>query len=259
MDDRSEQTETNTRLAVLPGIRAVSAPRLPAPEGKLAKARGGQPSRFGQHLVQALRRHPLIGYFLLAYGFSWCVMIVLAALGLPAAAVVALFTVGPTFAAVIMSALLDGRSGLRRLLRRLTLWRVGIRWYLVALLGIPLVYLLATLAMPGARAGFQSASPMSWLIEYVILIVAGGIVGGPFFEEPGWRGFALPRMQARLGPLGGTLLLGGAVGRVAPPPVLRAGVGRSERGRASGEYRGLPADRHGNRGHHDLGLQPHAG
>jgi membrane protease YdiL (CAAX protease family) len=213
MGDRTEQTETKTQLALLQDVQPVGAPRLQAPGGELAaEARGGRPSRFEQRLVPALRRHPLIGYFLLAYGFSWVVMIVLAMLGLPAAVVVALFTVGPTFAAVVMTALVDGRPGLRRLLRRLVLWRVGIRWYLVALLGIPLVYLLATLALPGARVGFHPAPPLPWLIEYVILIVAGGILGGPFFEEPGWRGFALPRLQARLGPLGGTLLLGGLWG-----------------------------------------------
>jgi uncharacterized protein len=38
--------------------------------------------------------------------------------------------------------------------------------------------------------------------------VAVFLLGGPLGEEPGWRGFVLPRLQPRFGPLGGTLLLG---------------------------------------------------
>jgi len=34
------------------------------------------------------------------------------------------------------------------------------------------------------------------------------LLGGPLFEEPGWRGFALPRLESQCGPLGGTLILG---------------------------------------------------
>ena len=155
-----------------------------------------------------LRRRPLVGFFLLAYGFSWLAILLLSLLGLPAALAITLATVGPTVAAVSMTALIDGLSGLRRLLRRLTLWRVGVRWYLVAALGIPLTYFLATLVLPGAIASFHPAPLVPWLVEYLIILTAGGIIGGPFFEEPGWRGFALPRMQANFGPLGGTLLLG---------------------------------------------------
>jgi uncharacterized protein len=168
-----------------------------------------QTPRFDLHLVPALRRHPLIGYFLLANGLSWLILLGLGGLlNLPVALVVLLFTVGPTAAAVIMTAVVDGRTGLRRLLRRVVLWRVGLRWYLVALLGIPLVLLLATLLLPGALASFRPVSPVHVLVTYVIVFVLAGIPGGALLEEPGWRGFALPRLQAQLGPLGGTLLLG---------------------------------------------------
>jgi membrane protease YdiL (CAAX protease family) len=157
-----------------------------------------------------LRRHPLIWYFVLANGFSWLALFLLGGwLDLPAQLVVLIFTLGPTSAAVAMTAVIDGRRGLHDLLRHIVLWRVGVRWYVVTLLGIPLTILLATLVLPGAAASFSPMSPVRWLVTYAIVFVLSGIAGGPLFEEVGWRGFALPRMQAELGPLYGTLLLGG--------------------------------------------------
>jgi len=45
---------------------------------------------------------------------------------------------------------------------------------------------------------------LTYLSTYVLVV----ILGGPLFEEPGWRGFALPRLQPLHGPLVGTLILG---------------------------------------------------
>jgi len=45
------------------------------------------------------------------------------------------------------------------------------------------------------------------LPTYLITLVAG-IILGPLWEEPGWRGFALPRLQRQYSPLAGTLVLG---------------------------------------------------
>jgi uncharacterized protein len=169
------------------------------------------------------RRHPLIWYFVLANGFSWMTLFLFGGwLDLSAQLVVLVFTIGPTAAAVTMTAIIDGRSGVRDLLGRIVLWRAGVWWYVVTLLGLPLVILLATFALPGAVASFSPMSPVRWLVTYVIVFVLGGIAGGPLFEEVGWRGFALPRMQAQLGPLNGTLLLGGlwALWHLPQYPVL---------------------------------------
>ena len=170
----------------------------------------GEAHRFDRYLAPTLRRHPLVIYFLLANGASWLALLVLGSLlSLPEALVVAVFTLGPTIAAVIVTGAVDGRAGLRRLLGRVERWRVGLRWYVVTLLGLPLAILLATLVLPGVLASYQPVSTVRWLVTYVIVFVLAGIAGGPLFEEPGWRGFALPRLQKQLGPLGGTFLLGG--------------------------------------------------
>jgi membrane protease YdiL (CAAX protease family) len=161
-------------------------------------------------LVLVLRQHQLLSFFAIAYAFTWFEQFVLLyLLGLPTDIGAWLGPVaGPTGAAIIMTLAVDGRTGLARLARRIGLWRVGLHWYLFALLGIPVAYLLGTIVLPGALASFDSMSPFLFVGEYLLLLTAGGIIGGPFFEEPGWRGFALPRLQAQLGPTTGSVVLG---------------------------------------------------
>ena len=84
-----------------------------------------------------------------------------------------------------------GPGGVRRLLQRLACWKdVGVRWYLVALLLIPLgEVLIAGGHQLRCAAGVDSRRCCS------IRGVPNGIfVFGPLFGETGWR-FALPRMQ----------------------------------------------------------------
>ena len=167
-----------------------------------------------------LARHPLISFFVMAYAFSWIAWspwvlseegvgllpyeLSGAIAGLLSAAAILL---GPTLSAFIMTGVTEGRAGVRRLLHRIVLWRVGLRWYLFALLGVPIVMALGTLILPGGLASLLGLGPgyvLTYLSTYVLVV----ILGGPLFEEPGWRGFALPRLQPLHGPLLGTLILG---------------------------------------------------
>ncbi|HSK83814.1 MAG TPA: CPBP family intramembrane glutamic endopeptidase [Rubrobacter sp.] len=110
-------------------------------------------------------------------------------------------------AAFIVTGATEGGAGIGRLLRRIVRWRVGLRWYLFVLVGLPAVMVLGTLLRPGALASFDiSAVPsgIAYLGAFVLMVV----LGGPLFEKPGWRGFALPRLQRLHGPLIGGLILG---------------------------------------------------
>jgi uncharacterized protein len=167
-----------------------------------------------------LARHPLVFYFLLAYAGSWIgwspwylsqdgtgllpydggeYSLLLNTVGL---------LLGPTLAAFIVTGAAEGREGVRRLLRRIVLWRVEIKWYLFVLVGIPAIVLASAVVMPGALASFKASAVPK---EVFLYVVAGPVLlfaGGPVFEEIGWRGFALPRLQRLHGPLVGTLILG---------------------------------------------------
>lgn len=161
-------------------------------------------------LVTTLRRHPLVSYFALAYALTWGgIMLVGGAARLQGAAVPAsqfplvmlAMLLGPSSAGLLMTAVGDGRAGLRDLGARMGRWRVSPRWYAVALLTNPVITLatlwgLAALVSPAYRPG----------LNLLFGLVAGGLAG--FCEEIGWSGFATPRLIQRFGVLPGGLLLG---------------------------------------------------
>jgi membrane protease YdiL (CAAX protease family) len=164
-------------------------------------------------------RHPLVFYFVIGYGGSWLLALpyVRFAHGagllpfrwpVPFAVSAAVIPfAGPFLAAFIMTGSTEGRAGIRRLLRRIVLWRVGLQWYLFALVGIPATTVLGAILLPGVMASFR-APALSWVLTYAVSFVVAFVIGGPLGEEPGWRGFALPRLQQLCCPLVGTLVLG---------------------------------------------------
>jgi uncharacterized protein len=161
-----------------------------------------------------MQQHPLFSFFFMAYAFSWIITIpiVLSEWGvLPESLFIPLFAlkpfVGPFLAAFIMTNITEGKAGVLRMRRSIRQWRAGWQWYLFILLGIPVLFLLGIVVQPGALASFQGLPP-HYLITYLVNFIIILFVGGPLGEEPGWRGFALPRLQPRYGPLWGTLLLG---------------------------------------------------
>ena len=156
--------------------------------------------------MSLVKRHPLIAFFVLAFALSWWPWI-LYAFG-PSPTPIASF--GPFLAALVVLAITQGKSGIGGLLRRMVRWRVGIRWYAVALL-LPVGIALAATALNvllGAQAP-SAADLGGWTGLFstfaVVLLIPG--IGGTW-EEPGWRGFALPSLQAGRSALVASLILG---------------------------------------------------
>jgi uncharacterized protein len=156
-------------------------------------------------LANAVRRHPLITFFLLAYALSWWPWILYAFDLLPQP--IAGF--GPFLAAVLMLAVTVGKTGIVGLLRRMVRWRVAPVWYAVALL-LPVAITLASVAF-NVLLGAQSPSSTElggWtglFSTFAILLLVPGLGGA--WEEPGWRGYALTRLQARRSALFASLIL----------------------------------------------------
>lgn len=162
-----------------------------------------------------MRQHPLVSFFFMAYIFSWTILIpyILSQWNiLPHTNIFIVFFaltafVGPTLSAYIMGRITEGKDGWLNMKKRFCKFKVSWPWYVFTLLGIPLVMMFGICILPGALASFQGF-PSGFPAKYIIYFVIIFFCGGPLGEEIGWRGFALPRMQARYGALRATLLLG---------------------------------------------------
>jgi membrane protease YdiL (CAAX protease family) len=152
-----------------------------------------------------IRRHPLTSFFVLACALSWWAGI----LYLRGLSPLPIAGFGPFLAALTVLSATEGRAGMRRLLRSMVQWRAPARAYLMAV-GAPLLIsgtaVLANLTLGAsadpAKAGLWTGIPVTMLM---VLLVPG--LGGAW-EEPGWRGYALGRLEGRLGRLAAAPALG---------------------------------------------------
>ncbi len=155
-------------------------------------------------LIQTLKRHSLLTYFVLVYVPTWAFWIPMTMIPPFSTLWYTLWTLGntmPSLIGILLTALFSGKSGLGELFRRLGQVRVPLIWYAVVLL-LPLVLQLVALGVPTllGLATIAFAFPVS--------MVSGNLFVAGLGEELGWRGFALPRMQARQQALPASLLLG---------------------------------------------------
>ena len=135
---------------------------------------------------QFVTRNSLVIFFVLAYAISWSSVVPMNGSILPW---------GPAIAAVIVLGITSGRRVLSDLWRQMTRWRVGWVWYLVAP-GLVLLYtLVAFLVARLLGATVTSTTGMS--VSAASLTILQLLILGGQWEEPGWSGFALPRLQGR--------------------------------------------------------------
>jgi len=153
-----------------------------------------------------LKRHPVAAFFILTYGVSWLVWVPMAftQIDLP---IYKLGTFGPTIVALILTSLIGGRAGIKQILRRLLIWRVRARWYLFSFLITAVGVLIAIglhVWLGGAVPNFNDPAQLYLVIPAFLYVLFISVVG----EELGWRGYALPRLQARYSALEASLILG---------------------------------------------------
>ena len=170
-------------------------------------------------IMAFIKRHPVLTFYALAFAISWggILMVVGGPGGIPGTPeqvarlfrfVILALLAGPSVAGLLVTGLVDGRAGLRELLARLLRWRVGARWYAVALLTAPLVMAAVLFALSlASRCSSPPSSPRTTRRP-----AAGRprvrAAGGGFFEELGWTGFAVPRLRLRYGVLTTGLIVG---------------------------------------------------
>jgi membrane protease YdiL (CAAX protease family) len=154
-------------------------------------------------------------FFAAAFGFTWAFWVLAAladngliTLPVPSDLLLQVGGFGPMVAALALTATANGRAGLRSLLGRALRWRVAPIWYAVVLVG-PFLFQLTGMVIHAALGGqppdLAALAGMvpSVLVQsvFVLLLVATA-------EEFGWRGYALPRLQARHNALLASVILG---------------------------------------------------
>ena len=152
-----------------------------------------------------VRQRPLASFFMLSCLLSWWASIpyLVGVSPLPIA------SFGPFLAALVVLGITEGRGGIRELFRSMIRWRVPVRAYAFAL-GIPtLISGVAVLATLATGATAQPGRLAAWVdvpVSFLIALLIPGFAGA--WEEPGFRGYALNRVEARTGPVTGPLLVG---------------------------------------------------
>jgi membrane protease YdiL (CAAX protease family) len=157
-----------------------------------------------------VKRHPLLSFYALAFAIAWGGILILVGgpSGIPTTQgqfellmpwLMVVWLAGPSVAGIVLTGLLYGREGFRNLLSRITRWRVDARWYAIALLTAPLVYVGVSLALsltsPEYLPGILATSDKVGLLLFGI---GWGLIGGGLLEELGWTGFATPTMLRRM-------------------------------------------------------------
>lgn len=166
--------------------------------------------------ANAIHPAPLSTFLLLTFGSAWLIWSPLLVaeylhltLPIPSLVIMTFGAFAPSSTALFLTWKYAGGTELRRLLGRALIWRVSPIWYLFVIIGPALIMLLATSihVLLGGTAPDYVPFGVRWLAVLVnfILIL---LIGGPLGEEFGWRGLALPSLEARFSPLWASLILG---------------------------------------------------
>jgi membrane protease YdiL (CAAX protease family) len=147
-------------------------------------------------------RHKICLFFVFTFILSW----------FPWYAGIApeVMAMGPSLAAIIIVIAIGGKSGLLDLFRPFGRWRVNMSWWSCSIFGMAVLYLIGLsvhLLLGGTPPPFIMVREEINLIPLYLVVVLMPW-NGPVGEELGWRGFALPKLQNKYGPLPASLIIG---------------------------------------------------
>jgi membrane protease YdiL (CAAX protease family) len=161
-----------------------------------------------------IKGHPVLTFYAVVFLISWGGFLIvvgpttgLDVVEIPPGAILSMVA-GPVVAGILLTGLVYGRAGFREFRSRLFRWRVGARWYAVALLTAPLAVTATLFALsltsPVFLPGILTTSDKASLLLFGIAVG----LGAGFFEELGWTGFAVPGLRLRYGVLTTGLIVG---------------------------------------------------
>jgi membrane protease YdiL (CAAX protease family) len=153
-------------------------------------------------LTSLIKQHALVTFCALTIALTFAATL----LPLPGEAVPVVMVFIPAFMAIALTALSEGKAGVRSLLGKLAQWRISLKWVVIAL-ALALVMRL-TMSLIALGLGMIPAIQLrpGPPAQFVILAVILFIFALP--EELGWRGYALPKLLEQRSPLAAGLIVG---------------------------------------------------
>lgn len=162
-----------------------------------------------------IKRNPLLAMYIIMFTIAWSIMIprALHSQGIVSTPLPGFLEIltgwSPAIAVIVVSAVVSGREGVRALLGRLLIWKVGARWYLVGAFLLALIILGGIglhVLFGGAMPVIPAAGTPVWQVALIFLlfVLLGFLINT---EEIAWRGFALPHLQAGYGALLASLFI----------------------------------------------------
>jgi membrane protease YdiL (CAAX protease family) len=151
-----------------------------------------------------MRRHPVLSFAVLAIVPTWAVQILFLIRGwelFPAKVAELVVLLG---AATLVAARVGGRAGVRQMFSGVLRWRIGGRWWAVAVLALPVLTL--AVAAAGGALRWPAGGVLREALMYLFLTLIFGALLGNLWEETAWTGFAQRRLMDRHGLLRGSLL-----------------------------------------------------
>jgi membrane protease YdiL (CAAX protease family) len=182
-------------------------------------------SQANRYKTETWQPRNLIGFFLIAFGWTWFwwALFIFGILKMPAGIgtpdvdlgsagpillIVILSPFGPTIAGFVVTALTEGKAGVKRLWKRFWNRNLSWKWLLVLLLFFPVKNLILRFSAQVFAGTWQP--PFAFLDQPWLILppFIASILNGGLSEEFGWRGYALPRFQAKWNALTAALILG---------------------------------------------------
>jgi membrane protease YdiL (CAAX protease family) len=161
-----------------------------------------------------LKTHPIPAFFSLTFFLAWSLWLPLGWFA-PEQPLLSLPGVwAPTLSALILIGISDGWDGIKKFLKKVLHWRVGLGWYLIVLFSVAASAYLAIgigllFGVPAPELTLPAGVPRDGLLFALpIIFLLNIFMGGPLAEDIGWRGYILPKLRERMSALNASLVIG---------------------------------------------------
>jgi membrane protease YdiL (CAAX protease family) len=162
-----------------------------------------------------MKKHPIPWFYVLAFVISWLGWLPMVARSRGIAPfdhplfqfLLLLPAIGPVLAAVIVTTAIDGKASIKRLLKPLLQWQVGAVWLMTTVLVPALLLVAGKIVTQALGLAATTESQGNNIVGMAIATLVMSLFSNTW-EEVGWRGFALPRLQKDHNALVATLVVG---------------------------------------------------